>query len=92
MAIEDTPLDQELTFTGVDLLDLDTEKHATNPLSHSIRAIRCKPVSGAAGTVRFLSLAGTIRTTEIAVGETIMVGATHVKVTGTTATGLEGIV
>lgn len=92
MSIEDTPLDQEPTFTGVDTVDIDSEKHATNMLSHAVRAIRCKPVSGVAGTIRFVSLAGAVRNTEIAVGETLQIGALAVRITGTTATGLEGIV
>lgn len=52
------------------------------------RAIRCRP-DGTAGTVRFISEAGNLRNTAIAVGETLPVGAVRIHATGTTATGLE---
>lgn len=92
MSIDDTPLDQELTFTGVDVLNLDSEKSDTARLSHAIRAIRCKPNTGVAGDVKLVTLAGNTVTTEITAGEFLELGALKIFSTGTTATGLEGIV
>jgi len=56
------------------------------------RTIRCKPVSGTAGTVRITTDAGVIRNTEIAVGGELCVGVVRVHATGTTATGLEAMI
>lgn len=60
-------------------------------LAVAARAIRCKP-NGGAGTLRFTSHTGTVRNTYIDVGETLMVIATRVHASGTTATGLEAYV
>jgi hypothetical protein len=55
-------------------------------------ALRCLPVSGAAGTVRVTTVDGNVRTTEIAVGELLPVQVVRVWSTGTSATGLEALV
>lgn len=79
------------TISAVDVINLDAEKHDVNDLSQLIRAIRCKP-SGTGGAVKIRTLNGFDRVTEIASGETLMIGATRVWATGTTATLLEGLV
>ena len=56
------------------------------------RQLRCKPVSGAAGTLTVKTLSGEIFATEIAVGEKLDLIVTMVFTTGTTATGLEGFI
>lgn len=56
------------------------------------RAIRCKPVTGAPGTLRVTTRAGEVRDTEIGAGELFMVQIVRVHATGTTATGLEAVV
>lgn len=61
----------------------------TAPLPKPARMIRCKPVSGTAGTVCIQTADGEQRTTEIAVGEKLSIGVLRVFATGTTATGLE---
>lgn len=73
--------------SGLDLVPV-TPNDSTD-LATAARAIRCKPNTGAAGNVAFTSLNGQSRTTEIAVGETLLVGATRILSTGTMATGLE---
>jgi len=78
------------TAPGIDILDLDTEKHDTNKLSDPIRQIKCAG-SGAAGDVVIVTLAGFSRTFPISPGETWNIQCDQVKSTGTTATGLWGI-
>lgn len=56
------------------------------------RAFRCKPVTGAAGVIAYTDMDGNAQTTEIAVGETLVYGATAILQAGTTATGLEAII
>lgn len=63
-----------------------------NDLAVPARAIRCKPSSGTAGTLRFTAHNGQVRNTEIAVGEVLLVFATKVHSTGTTADGLEAMI
>ncbi|MAC79300.1 MAG: hypothetical protein CML66_14710 [Rhodobacteraceae bacterium] len=55
------------------------------------RAIRCKPSSGTAGTLRITTRTGEVRNTEIGVGETMIVQVIRVHATGTTAAGLEAL-
>ena len=78
------------TAPGIDLLDLDSEKHDTNELSDTIRQIRCA-ATGAAGNVVIVTLAGFTRTFPISPGETWSIQCRRVLSTGTTATGLWGI-
>lgn len=63
----------------------------TTPLTEACRAIRCRP-DGVAGTLRFRTNEGAVRNTYIDAGETILVAATHIHSTGTTATNLEVLV
>ena len=72
---------------GMDLVPV-TPNDSTD-LATAARSIRCKPNTGVAGNVAFVALNGQSRTTEIAVGETLAVGAKRILSTGTTATGLE---
>lgn len=73
--------------SGLDLVPVTPDDD--NDLAVAARAIRCLPDSGTAGTVAFLALNGESRSTEIAVGETLLVGAKRILASGTTATGLE---
>ena len=77
----------EYLASGSDLVPV-TPNDATD-LAVAARAIRCKPTTGAAGTLRFTALNGEVRNTSIDVGETLTVGAKRIHSTGTTATGLE---
>lgn len=79
-------------YPGIGILNLDTEKSNTVPLTRTIRAVRCMPITGVAGTVKLVFSDGSSYTTEIAKGETIEREVIQVFSTGTTATGLEGIV
>lgn len=74
---------------GTDLVPV-TPNDSTD-LAEYGRAIRCRP-DGAAGTVRFVNSAGTLRNTAIAAGETLLVGVTRIHATGTTATLLEVLI
>ena len=60
----------------------------TVSLPKPARAIRCAP-TGAAGTLRFVTVGGVTRTTSIAQGELLPVAVMAVRATGTTATQLE---
>lgn len=63
--------------------------HDTNPLAASIRAIRCT----GAGNVTFKSPDGVYTSVAaFAAGETRPISAGWVLATGTTATGIEGMV
>ena len=62
----------------------------TSALPKGVRQIRCKPISGAGGTVSVLTGDGDTIATEISAGETLALICTKVFATGTTATGLEG--
>lgn len=75
---------------GIDLVPVVPSD--TVDLTQAARMIRCKPATGAAGTVRLTTANGQIRNTSIALGETLAVSATRVHATGTTATGLEAII
>lgn len=77
----------EYLASGLDLVPA-TLNDATNEAVAG-RAIRCKPITGTAGTLKFTTLNGQDRTTEIAVGELLIVGVKRIWTTGTTATGLE---
>lgn len=72
---------------GIDLIPV-TPSDDTD-LATEGRGIRCKPVTGTAGDLAFITIAGQTRTTEIDVGETLVVGVRRILDTGTTATGLE---
>lgn len=74
-------------MVGTDLVTIAPSD--TVDLPTSARAIRCIT---AAGTLRITSLAGVTRNTSIALNEVLVVGATRVHATGTTATGLEAII
>lgn len=76
----------EYLASGFDLVPV-TPNDSTD-LAIAARSIRCKP-NGAAGTLRFVALNGELRNTYIDVGETLLVGAKRIHLTGTTATGLE---
>tara|TARA_R100000365_G_C2743414_1_gene72155 strand:- start:2157 stop:2423 length:267 start_codon:yes stop_codon:yes gene_type:complete len=76
--------------TGYDVVPI--VPNDDNDLPEHARAIRCKPTSGAGGTLRFTSLTGQVRNTEIVAGELLLVAAKRIHETGTTATGLEAIV
>lgn len=77
----------EYLASGFDLVPVTPSDSAD--LSVAARAIRCKPSTGTAGTLRFTALNGEVRNTEIDVGETLVVGAKRIHSTGTAATGLE---
>lgn len=77
-------------IVGLDIVPITADDD--NDLATHVRAIRCKPSSGTAGTLRITTYLNQVRNTEIAVGETLMVYAKKVHSTGTTATGLEGII
>ena len=64
-----------------------TPNDASN-LAMATRAIR----ANGAGDVVLVTVAGNERTCKFAAGETRPIRATRVKATGTTATGLEGMV
>jgi mannose-6-phosphate isomerase class I len=55
------------------------------------RSIRCRS-DGAAGTIRFVSFGGVLRNSHIGAGEVLLVAASRVHATGTTATLLEAMV
>jgi hypothetical protein len=61
-------------------------------LASLARALRIKPVSGAAGTIRITTAAGEVRDTEIDVGEILPVETIRVHDMGTTATGIEALI
>ena len=77
------------TASALDLIPITPNDSAD--LATPVRAIRCKN-NGTAGNVKFVSFMGNTRTTDIATGETIVVYATKVFATDTTAVGLEGLV
>ena len=77
-------------FTAVDIITITPQDNVD--LVRPIRAIRCKPAAGTAGTIRIKTHGGAIRNTEIAQGEVLTVYATQIHASGTTATGLEGLV
>jgi len=56
------------------------------------RGVRCKSLTGVAGTLRITTSAGNVRNTEIDVGEILLINITRIHATGTTATGLEILV
>lgn len=78
------------TFTAHSKVDIDVSG-GDQALDPPARALRCLPVSGAAGVIAFTDLSGVDQTTEIAVGETFEIGAVAILQTGTTATGLEAL-
>ncbi|GGO96520.1 spike base protein, RCAP_Rcc01079 family [Stakelama pacifica] len=61
-------------------------------LSTVVREVRLKPISGTDGTIRVTFANGSTRDTEIAVGMPLTGTIVRVHATGTTATGLEGLV
>lgn len=72
-------------------IDVDAEKHASNPLSAPIRAFR---VGTTAGNVvcRFADDSGDRTIPNVQIGELIQGVITHVRTTGTTAVGITGFV
>lgn len=62
--------------------------HDSNPLAKEVRAIRAT----GAGNITFVGPDGTDDVIAVAAGETVNVRAWKVKNTGTTATGLQGLV
>lgn len=74
---------------GIDLVPVVPSDTVDLPIP--ARMIRCRP-TGAAGTIRITTVAGQVRNTAIALGETLAVSAVRVHASGTTATGLESIV
>ena len=75
------------TMVGLDLVPVTPSD--TVDLARSARAIRCV---GTAGTLRFDTIAGETRNTSIGANEVLMVGATRIHATGTTATSIEAII
>lgn len=78
------------TAAGTDLVPIVPNNVVD--LATPARAIRCKPLTGEAGAVRFMAISGEVRTTEIDVGEWITVQVARVYEDGTTATGLEALI
>jgi len=80
----------QATAVGTDIVPIipndDTD------LVTEARVIRCKPISGTAGTLRITTRQGVVRNTEIAVGGELQLYVTRVHLSGTTATGLEAII
>ena len=85
----DTPL-PVTADTGRDLVPVVPSND--DDLDAPALAIRCKPISGAAGTLRFTADSGEVRNTEIDKGELLPVRAVKIHATGTTATGLEALI
>lgn len=79
-----------MTMVGNDIRAITPDDDEDLPVA--ARAIRCKPASGAAGTLRVTTLSGAVRDTEIGQGEVLVVGAKRVHAAGTTASGLEAII
>lgn len=77
-----------LLGAAADLIPITPDDNSDLP--QPARAIRCRP-NATAGTLRFTSLAGVVRNTYIAAGEVLVVVATKVHATGTSATGLEAL-
>ena len=78
------------TAPGIDIIDIDSEKHDSNKLSDPIRQIKCAG-TGVAGNVSIVTLAGFTRVFPISPGETWNIQCDQVTSTNTTATGLWGI-
>lgn len=78
------------TMTALDIVPVVPSD--TVDLAIEARAIRCRPESGAGGTLRITTYQGNVRDTEIATGEMLVVGVVRVHLTGTTATGLEAVI
>ncbi len=76
-------------FVATDIVPITP---ADSDLAVPYRGIRCKPTTGVAGTIRITTWNGQVRNTEIAVGGELLVYVARVHITGTTATGLEGLV
>lgn len=78
--------DRYNTFTATDLVPVIPSD--TVDLMVAARALRI----GTGGALRFTSSAGSVRNTTVADGELLLVGASRIHATGTTATGIEAIV
>jgi len=77
------------TVTGIDIIPITPDDDVD--LDPHVRAIRCKN-TGTSGALVIRTFIGEDRTTHIVAGETLEVYASRVLASGTTATGLEGIV
>lgn len=75
------------TMVGLDLVPITPNDSVDLPTA--ARAIRC---TGTGGTLRMVTIKGSLRNTVIAANEVLIVGAVRVHATGTAATGLEAII
>lgn len=75
------------TMVGLDLVPITPSD--TVDLATAARSIRC---AGTGGTLRMVTIKGELRNTVIAANEVLLVGASRVHATGTTATDLEAII
>lgn len=73
--------------TAIDILPVTPSDVAD--LASAARAIRC---TGTGGDLRITTRTGETRSTTISAGEVLMVQASRIHATGTTATGLEALV
>ncbi|MBG6211686.1 hypothetical protein IWQ49_006377 [Labrenzia sp. EL_126] len=78
------------TASGFDIVPVTPDDDVD--LATPARGVRCKPITGGAGTLRVTTRQGEVRNTEIAQGEQLNVFVTRIHSAGTTATGLEALI
>lgn len=78
--------DQGKTFTALDIVPI-TPNDSTDLVTNA-RSIR----AAGAGTLRITTISGNVRNTNIAANEVLLVGASRIHATGTTATGIEAMI